>query len=304
MGQTQRHVPLRCGTLILDGSGRRARAVPEKGLLRVGRDNRAAAGVEHLEVPAEADTLLGINCFSNLRVLEYGGEADLLGFGESMAWLTENTDDDENLMKRVVTNLIGAPPISPALTAVIAPRMAPPWELPDWGKYLEAMEDMANRCNARMDSGRHNVMTCQGYAAVKRLEYPFRMGAALSGGNCPDPLSGLAQFLFALALEQGHSYKELYLSSGDEDFRCLLTAERYTEYLLRRTALADTEAFRRALAHLAELGVLTAAACRAAAELFVQRQMPEATAWLLDWGGRAGLLAPAGTAGLEAEFSL
>ena len=56
---------------------------------------------------------------------------------------------------------------------------------------------------------------------------------------------------------------------------------------------------------MAQVSAAALEGARAAVELLARAHLTEATAWLLDWGGRAGVLAQtAGADALDAEFSL
>ena len=103
--------------------GRRAVVQPEGPVARVSaKAVPALRGVEILVIPPDVDAFYGLNRFENLRIVEYGGTADVFAFQDSLDWLSEKLADEEAFLFRLATNAIGARPISPALTAIAAPR--------------------------------------------------------------------------------------------------------------------------------------------------------------------------------------
>ena len=140
----------------------------------------ALRGVEVLVIPPEVEAFYGLNRFENLRVVEYGGTADVFAFQDSLDWLTEKLADEEAFLFRLATNAIGARPISPALTAITAPHMRPIHTLAHWEPLMAALDERAANGTVRQDTSRENIFLCQGYAQLKRLEYAFYVGLSLA----------------------------------------------------------------------------------------------------------------------------
>ena len=152
--------------------GRRAVVQPE-----------ALRGVEILVIPPDVDAFYGLNRFENLRIVEYGGTADVFAFQDSLDWLSEKLADEEAFLFRLATNAIGARPISPALTAIAAPRMRPIHAMVHWDCLMAALDERAANGTVRQDTSRENIFLCQGYAQLKRLEYAFYLGFSLEEGT-------------------------------------------------------------------------------------------------------------------------
>lgn len=55
----------------------------------------ALRGVEILVIPPDVDAFYGLNRFENLRIVEYGGTADVFAFQDSLDWLSEKLADEE-----------------------------------------------------------------------------------------------------------------------------------------------------------------------------------------------------------------
>lgn len=276
----------------------------------------ALRGVEILVIPPDVDAFYGLNRFENLRIVEYGGTADVFAFQDSLDWLSEKLADEEAFLFRLATNAIGARPISPALTGHCGPPHAPhsrhgPLGLPD-GRLGRA----GRQRHRPQDTSRENIFLCQGYAQLKRLEYAFYLGFSLEEegyapeiGACyrqEDRFTGEERLIYALALLRGHSYQEFYTNGGTNDFRHMRPKEHYLEHLRRNLALTDNDALRRQLLQLADLGFLDQDNCRAAVDLLLRSRLTEATAFLLDYCNRRW---PRETAGadtdfLDAEFAL
>ena len=224
--------------------------------------------------------------------------------------------DEEAFLFRLATNAIGARPISPALTAIAAPRMRPIHAMVHWDCLMAALDERAANGTVRQDTSRENIFLCQGYAQLKRLEYAFYLGFSLEEegyapeiGACyrqEDRFTGEERLIYALALLRGHSYQEFYTNGGTNDFRHMRPKEHYLEHLRRNLALTDNDALRRQLLQLADLGFLDQDNCRAAVDLLLRSRLTEATAFLLDYCNRRW---PRETAGadtdfLDAEFAL
>ena len=224
--------------------------------------------------------------------------------------------DEEAFLFRLATNAIGARPISPALTAIAAPRMRPIHAMVHWDCLMAALDERAANGTVRQDTSRENIFLCQGYAQLKRLEYAFYLGLSLEEegyapeiGACyrqEDRFTGEERLIYALALLRGHSYQEFYTNGGTNDFRHMRPKEHYLEHLRRNLALTDNDALRRQLLQLADLGFLDQDNCRAAVDLLLRSRLTEATAFLLDYCNRRW---PRETAGadtdfLDAEFAL
>lgn len=45
-------------------------------------------------IPPEVDAFYGLNRFENLRIVEYGGTADVFAFQDSLDWLSEKLADE------------------------------------------------------------------------------------------------------------------------------------------------------------------------------------------------------------------
>ena len=76
--------------------GRRAVVQPEGPVARVSaKAVPALRGVEILVIPPEVDAFYGLNRFENLRIVEYGGTADVFAFQDSLDWLSEKLADEE-----------------------------------------------------------------------------------------------------------------------------------------------------------------------------------------------------------------
>ena len=160
--------------------GRRAVVQPEGPVARVSaKAVPALRGVEILVIPPDVDAFYGLNRFENLRIVEYGGTADVFAFQDSLDWLSEKLADEEAFLFRLATNAIGARPISPALTAIAAPRMRPIHAMVHWDCLMAALDERAANGTVRQDTSRENIFLCQGYAQLKRLEYAFYLGFSL-----------------------------------------------------------------------------------------------------------------------------
>ena len=104
--------------------GRRAVVQPEGPVARVSaKAVPALRGVEILVIPPDVDAFYGLNRFENLRIVEYGGTADVFAFQDSLDWLSEKLADEEAFLFRLATNAIGARPISPALIPIPLSRI-------------------------------------------------------------------------------------------------------------------------------------------------------------------------------------
>ena len=276
----------------------------------------ALRGVEVLVIPPEVAAVYGLNRVENLRIVEYGGTADVFAFQDSLDWLSEKLADEEAFLFRLATNAIGARPISPALTAIAAPRMRPIHALAHWDSLMAALDERAANGTVRQDTSRENIFLCQGYAQLKRLEYAFYMGLSPEEGQydpeiaaCYRPeirFTGEERLIYALALLRGHSYQEFYTNGGTNDFRHMRPKEHYLAYLRQHLALTDNDALRRQLLQLADLGFLDRENHQAAVNLLLRSRLTEATAFLLDYCNRRW---PRETAGadtdfLDAEFAL
>ena len=244
--------------------GRRAVVQPEGPVARVSaKAVPALRGVEILVIPPDVDAFYGLNRFENLRIVEYGGTADVFAFQDSLDWLSEKLADEEAFLFRLATNAIGARPISPALTAIAAPRMRPIHAMVHWDCLMAALDERAANGTVRQDTSRENIFLCQGYAQLKRLEYAFYLGFSLEEegyapeiGACyrqEDRFTGEERLIYALALLRGHSYQEFYTNGGTNDFRHMRPKEHYLEHLRRNLALTDNDALRRQLLQLADL---------------------------------------------------
>ena len=209
--------------------GRRAVVQPEGPVARVSaKAVPALRGVEILVIPPDVDAFYGLNRFENLRIVEYGGTADVFAFQDSLDWLSEKLADEEAFLFRLATNAIGARPISPALTAIAAPRMRPIHAMVHWDCLMAALDERAANGTVRQDTSRENIFLCQGYAQLKRLEYAFYLGFSLEEegyapeiGACyrqEDRFTGEERLIYALALLRGHSYQEFYTNGGTNDF--------------------------------------------------------------------------------------
>ena len=76
--------------------GRRAVVQPEGPVARVSaKAVPALRGVEILVIPPDVDAFYGLNRFENLRIVEYGGTADVFAFQDSLDWLSEKLADEE-----------------------------------------------------------------------------------------------------------------------------------------------------------------------------------------------------------------
>ena len=76
--------------------GCRAVAEPGGPVVRISaRAVPALRGVEVLVIPPEVEAFYGLNRFENLRVVEYGGTADVFAFQDSLDWLTEKLAEPE-----------------------------------------------------------------------------------------------------------------------------------------------------------------------------------------------------------------
>ena len=234
--------------------GRRAVVQPEGPVARVSaKAVPALRGVEILVIPPDVDAFCGLNRFENLRIVEYGGTADVFAFQDSLDWLSEKLADEEAFLFRLATNAIGARPISPALTAIAAPRMRPIHAMVHWDCLMAALDERAANGTVRQDTSRENIFLCQGYAQLKRLEYAFYLGFSLEEegyapeiGACyrqEDRFTGEERLIYALALLRGHSYQEFYTNGGTNDFRHMRPKEHYLEHLRRNLALTQTWAF-------------------------------------------------------------
>ena len=80
----------------------------------------------------------------------------------------------------------------------------------------------------------------------------------------------------------------------------------YLDYLRQNLSLADNDALRRQLLHLADLGFLDQDNCRAAVDLLLRSRLTEATAFLLDYCNRRWprQARDAGADFLDTEFAL
>ena len=218
-------------------------------------------------IPPDVDAFYGLNRFENLRIVEYGGTADVFAFQDSLDWLSEKLADEEAFLFRLATNAIGARPISPALTAIAAPRMRPIHAMVHWDCLMAALDERAANGTVRQDTSRENIFLCQGYAQLKRLEYAFYLGFSLE--------------------EEGYA---------PEIGACYRQEDRFT----------GEERLIYALALLADLGFLDQDNCRAAVDLLLRSRLTEATAFLLDYCNRRWPRETAGadTDFLDAEFAL
>ena len=297
--------------------GRRAAVAPDSPVVRVSaKAVPALRGVEVLVIPPEVEAFYGLNRFENLRVVEYGGTADVFAFQESLDWLTEKLADEEAFLFRLATNAIGSRPISPALIAIAAPRMRPIHTMAHWGTLMAALDERAANGTVRQDTSRENIFLCQGYAQLKRLEYAFYLGLSLEGDRY-DPeiaacyrqenrFTGEERLLYALALLRGHSYQEFYTNGGTNDYRHMRPKEHYLDYLRQNLSLTDNDALRRQLLQLADLGFLDQDNCQAAVDLLLRSRLTEATAFLLDYCNRRWpkRVRDGGADFLDAEFQL
>ena len=269
--------------------GRRAVVQPEGPVARVSaKAVPALRGVEILVIPPDVDAFYGLNRFENLRIVEYGGTADVFAFQDSLDWLSEKLADEEAFLFRLATNAIGARPISPALTAIAAPRMRPIHAMVHWDCLMAALDERA--------------AFYLGFS-LEEEGYAPEIGACY---RQEDRFTGEERLIYALALLRGHSYQEFYTNGGTNDFRHMRPKEHYLEHLRRNLALTDNDALRRQLLQLADLGFLDQDNCRAAVDLLLRSRLTEATAFLLDYCNRRW---PRETAGadtdfLDAEFAL
>lgn len=297
--------------------GRRAVAAPDGPVARVSaKAVPALRGVEVLVIPPEVEAFYGLNRFENLRVVEYGGTADVFAFQDTLDWLSEKLADEEAFLFRLATNAIGARPISPALTAIASPHMRPIHAMPRWASLMSTLDERAANGTVRQDTSRENIFLCQGYAQLKRLEYAFYMGLSLEEerydpevGACYRPevrFTGEERLIYALALLRGHSYQEFYTNGGTNDFRHMRPKEHYLDYLRQNLSLADNDALRRQLLQLADLGFLDQDNCQAAVDLLLRSRLTEATAFLLDYCNRRWpkRVRDGGADFLDAEFAL
>ncbi|HJB32902.1 hypothetical protein [uncultured Oscillibacter sp.] len=297
--------------------GCRAVAEPGGPVVRISaRAVPALRGVEVLVIPPEVEAFYGLNRFENLRVVEYGGTADVFAFQDSLDWLTEKLADEEAFLFRLATNAIGARPISPALTAITAPHMRPIHTLAHWEPLMAALDERAANGTVRQDTSRENIFLCQGYAQLKRLEYAFYVGRSLAEApyspgidacyRPEDRFTGEERLIYALALLRGHSYQEFYTNGGANDYRHMRPKAHYLDYLRQNLSLADNDALRRQLLHLADLGFLDQDNCRAAVDLLLRSRLTEATAFLLDYCNRRWprQARDAGADFLDTEFAL
>jgi hypothetical protein len=309
--EQQTTAPERWGALELNG--KTAVVLSGQRVVTVSRDT-PLAGVEELIVPADVDTLYGINRFDDLRVLRYAGSADLLGLQESLHWLGEKGNDNYQFLNRVSTNLLAFRPIAETLVAIDAPNMMPIQGLPAWPGLMALLEDSINpNCGFyRQDDSRQNAILCNTYAQLKRLEWVFAMGHSMTGARSPaeieraypaeDRLTAEEQIYYAIALMQGHSYRDFYSIEGEHSYVHLKTKAAYVKYLRDIPAWNNTEKFEKMLRRMIALGLITDGNRQAALDLLVSHGLTEATAILLNNGGRPP--AADDLSFLDEEFSL
>ena len=226
--------------------GRRAVVQPEGPVARVSaKAVPALRGVEILVIPPDVDAFYGLNRFENLRIVEYGGTADVFAFQDSLDWLSEKLADEEAFLFRLATNAIGARPISPALTAIAAPRMRPIHAMVHWDCLMAALDERAANGTVRQDTSRENIFLCQGYAQLKRLEYAFYMGLSRKRAQYDPEIAACyrqedrftgRRLIYALALLRGHSIRVLHQQQLSNDFRHMRPKEHYLEHLRRNLA--------------------------------------------------------------------
>ena len=290
---------LQIGPLTLDPARRRAAVASPDAVIRVRKEDAAAlAEVETLVIPGHVRTFLGLSRFPALRVVSYDGDADVFGFGEGAAWLAEKAADPDGLMQRLATNMLAAPPISGALTAVIAPHVPPLHAAPSWRRLLDAIHELAECSNGRQDSSRQNVCLCRSFAQLKQLEYAQYMGFALSEIPYPEETASLyvpencfsprEQLVCALSLPQAPFYQEVYTADGPHGYTSLRTKDACVASLQKRLVLTDGETLPGELARLLDAGLLNQNNYPAAVDLLLEAGLPAATAWLLEQGERRG----------------
>ena len=303
------------GQLRLDRERRTAEVTEGESVIRLrSGDAKSLRGVETLLISAGVTAFFGLNRFPDLRTVRYDGSADIFGFRESLEWLAERPEDDEDFLRRLATDMLAAPPISGTLTAVVAPRMTPPHAMARWDRLLEAIDDLAACSNGRQDSSRQNVILCRSYAQWKRLEYAFYLGFGVSETPYPPEtarcykaeacFSPEEQAVYALALMQGHSYQAFYTADGPCGYTNLREKASYLTYLRKQLRWEDTEAFTRDLGRLLDAGLLTAGNVPAAVDLLTRARLPEATAFLLDQSARHWPRTGGARDSLDAEFEL
>lgn len=299
------------GPLCLDGTA--ASIVSPDPVVRI-EDLPGLADVRRLTVPAHVRELFGLERFEHLQILEYAGDADLLGFAELLDWLIAPAGNDEKFLTRVAASMRAGRPISLELTAFIAPNMVPPHTLEAWDALLDAFDDVISRSNGY---GRQDVCLCTlSGGQLKRLEYALYMGFALSGDAYPPHIARLyrpedrftsgERILYGLSLLYGRTYRDFYAVKGEHDYRHIWTKAAYMAYLRKNLALADTAELQQMLRQLIGLGILARDSYQAAVDLLLERRLTEATAFLLDCGRRHPELLPGGggTGSLDEEFQL
>ncbi len=250
--------------------------------------------IDTLVIPETVELFQGLNRFENLKEIRYDGEADVFGFQENLNWLTEKAGDDALIRKRMTTSMFAASPVSGALMAIVAPRMVPLHAMRNWMRLLELFDDIAARC---VGYGTQDLrVSTLSYAQMKRFEYALYMGYAISPRTYPERIAryylpesqftGEDRIYYALALLQGHSYREFNDVRGSHDYGLIKSKPTYLAHLRTLVAKEDTEPFRRALETMLELGAISETNYQTAVELPLRAHLTQAAAFLLQYADR------------------
>lgn len=250
--------------------------------------------IDTLAIPETVKLFQGLNRFENLKEIRYDGEADIFGFQENLDWLTEKAGDDALFRNRMTTSMFAAPPVSGAMMAIVAPRMEPLHAMPNWTRLLELFDDIAARC---VGYGTQDLrVSTLSYAQMKRFEYALYMGYAISPETYPERIAryylpearftGEDRIYYALALLQGHSYREFNDVKGSHDYGYIKSKAAYLEYLRTLVVKEDTEPFRRALETMLELGVISETNYQTAVDMLLRGHLTQAAAFLLQYADR------------------
>ena len=237
-------------------------------------------------IPPEVDAFYWArNCFETCDrgIQRHGGCIRLSG----QPGLAVEKLADEEAFLRLATNAIGARPISPALTAIAAPRMRPIHALAHWDCLMAAPDERAATApSGRTPPGR--ISLCQGWRPVEaagiRLLSGFLpgRGPVRSGDRRLLPAGGPLHRRGAADLRAGpaagHSYQSFYTNGGTNDFR-FAAQGALSDIYARICPWRITTLLRRQLLQLADLGFLDQDNCRAAVDLLLRSRLTEATAF-------------------------
>ena len=260
-------------------------------------DREQLKGIEQLVICPEAEVFSGLNFFDDIRIVRYEGENDIFGWEDAVSWLVggEN-DDDDKFLQRVFTNQVAFRPISEKLIAISVPNMPP---IHIYNRYSEIFDRIFSllcpeegRGFYRQDDSRQNAVLCNCYSQMKRLEWAFYMGFGIDCEKFPEKtaafykkeqnLTPREQVLYALALMQGVSYREFYLSTGEHSCTIMADKQSYMHYLEKAVILKDNQSFKSDLRSLLKNEILHDENLRAMVDMALENRLTESAAIALN----------------------